>query len=127
MGYWTGPRHPNATLYDPCDPGCPDGCLFDLGSDPAEQIDLRESSAHGPLWSTMVQRLAQLSHTVFDTNYTGRASECVNQSYYKALWRCHRGPACFEPGAVPPLPPGSVGADGEALCSLTPKSRGSLF
>lgn len=124
LGYWTGPRHPNETLYDPCNQGCPNGCLFNLRTDPVEQNDLRHSAAHATLWTQISNRAQALAKTVWSTNWTGPATDCVNKTYYKALWGCHRGPACFEPGKVPPLPAGSTGPDGLAMCSLVPKERG---
>ena len=45
-GVWLGPSSPNGTANGAeanpgVDPGCPDGCLFDVVADPAEHVDLR--------------------------------------------------------------------------------------
>lgn len=94
---------------------------FDLSKDEAEQHDLSRMPQHATRWHQLLWRAETLVAAVWSTNWTGAATECVNSSYYKALRRCHRGPACFVPGQVPALPPGSVGHDGQGLCSLTPK------
>jgi len=103
LGYWTGRRHPNATLYDPCNPGCPAGCLFDLSKDSTEHNDLRNSSVHAAVWSAMAKKMNVLAASSFSSNSTGNYTACVNKSYYDLLWRHHRGPACFLPGRVPTL------------------------
>ena len=141
LGFWTGPRHPNATQYDPIDAGCPNGCLFEVGvSDPTEHFDLLHptsssralssllSSSSSSLpnasilarWARMVTRMNELSLSAYSSNDTGAATECIaDANYYKALWGCHRGPACFLPGETPPLPPNSTDpATGKATCSV---------
>merc|ERR1712048_910798 len=45
-GKWFGPAYPNSTKKIPLDdPGCPDGCLFNITADPSEYEDITDQAA----------------------------------------------------------------------------------
>jgi hypothetical protein len=77
-GWWTAPIHPNATSAHAQihDPGCPDGCVFDLVADPGEHHDL---SAKLPQVKQQLLAAAKAAkETAFQTNETPGYTTCEN-------------------------------------------------
>ena len=61
---------PNGTALASNDPGCPDGCLFELLSDPTEQHDLARTAEGRPVLAELVARQQAIGLTVHQTNYS---------------------------------------------------------
>lgn len=79
-GWWTGPIHPNATSAHAriVDPGCPDGCVFDLSSDPGEHHDLSQSLPQ--VKKQLLAAAEEAKKTAFQTNETPGYTNCENAS-----------------------------------------------
>ena len=92
MGVWTGKVHPNATatLVDN-DPGCPDGCIFNIESDPTEHINL--APAQPDLLQKLKAQLAKEAEGAYQTNDTPGYTKCENPAKVEAD---HQG-FCFPP------------------------------
>jgi arylsulfatase I/J len=91
-----GPNHPNDTLCDDTNVGCPSGCLFNLAEDETEHHDLR--LAEPVRFREMLQRIAVLALTTFLSNYTGPYDQCLSQADYSARYHGFYGPPCFQRG-----------------------------
>ncbi len=76
IGFYQGPLYPNSTSGNPSDPGCPEGCLFDIFADPEERNNLKDTLPE--VYQGMLQRLAELTKTVFQTDYSGGADTCIS-------------------------------------------------
>eukprot|EP01059_Diplonema_ambulator_P010785 TRINITY_DN2081_c0_g1_i1.p1 TRINITY_DN2081_c0_g1~~TRINITY_DN2081_c0_g1_i1.p1 ORF type:complete len:1269 (+),score=327.88 TRINITY_DN2081_c0_g1_i1:1956-5762(+) len=94
-GFWMSPQYPNATTQcgQTKNPGCPDGCLFDILADPSEYTDLK--STLPSVFADLKNRLQQLFSEVFQTawppNYTQNCiseAEAVNQHRGFSAPRC---------------------------------------
>ena len=117
LGFWQGPNYPNASSVEVnLNPGCPEGCLFNVREDKEERNDRKEEEP--AVFQRLMGRLLELERTVWDTNTTlpapavrnGSSSsecytDCLNKTEYHRIWRGFRGPACFFPGGAPTVPP----------------------
>eukprot|EP01043_Picozoa_sp_COSAG02_P037578 COSAG02_NODE_2831_length_7935_cov_5.630296_6_plen_247_part_00 len=98
LGFWQGPRYPNASsIRVALNLGCPYGCLFNIRDDPSELHDLK--SEEPGAFASMMARLAQLEKGVWSSNTTtgprGVYSDCItNKTEYHYAWSGYRGPAC---------------------------------
>ena len=98
LGFWQGPRYPNASsIRVALNLGCPYGCLFNVRDDPSEQHDLK--SEEPAAFASMMARLAELEVGVWSSNTTtgprGVYGDCItNQTDYHRAWGGYRGPAC---------------------------------
>ncbi len=83
-GWWTAPVHPNETSAHShyVDPGCPDGCVFDLSSDPGEHHDL--SASLPQVKKQLLAAAEEAQKTAFQTNETPGYSNCENASAVEA-------------------------------------------
>jgi hypothetical protein len=62
FGVSVGPNFPNGTIPKP-DPGCPDGCLFDILADPGETTDIKEKNPSQ--FTAMLERVKQIGLGVY--------------------------------------------------------------
>jgi hypothetical protein len=98
LGFWQGPRYPNASsIRVALNLGCPYGCLFNVRDDPSEQHDLK--SEEPAVFASMMARLAELEKGVWSSNTTtgprGVYNDCItNHTDYHRAWGGYRGPAC---------------------------------
>lgn len=75
IGIWQGPLYPNATSVPPNNEGCPNGCLFNVITDPTEHHDVREE--YPEIYARLDARLEYYGTTVFQTNFT-TANVCIS-------------------------------------------------
>lgn len=75
-GWWTAPIHPNSTSANSHinDPGCPDGCVFDLSEDPGEHHDL--SASLPEVKKQLMAAAEEAKKTAFQTNETPGYTSC---------------------------------------------------
>ena len=98
-GVWTGPQHPNstATLKDD-DPGCGDGCLFNIEADPTEHVDLAKASP-----ALLANLTAKLNAAVAgryqtgDDKYKGKYTNCTSLANVARVYPGFGAPLCHEP------------------------------
>jgi arylsulfatase B len=79
LGMWQGPVFPNASKKIPQpgpDPGCPQGCLFNIQQDPTEYHDLKE--IYPKVFDNLLAMLLVVGDTVYQTNYDGGATSCLS-------------------------------------------------
>ena len=93
-GWWTGPVHPNASqlkIKDD-DPGCPNGCVFDIEQDPAEHVDLSHSLP--AVKANLSGMLAAAMATAFQTSSTPGYTKCVSATAFEMAHQGFLGPIC---------------------------------
>ena len=77
LGIWQGKRFPNASSVPAADPGCPQGCLFNLLTDPYERVDVK--AAHPKIFRALMDRLRWYGQNVYQTNFSV-ANTCTSAS-----------------------------------------------
>lgn len=78
LGLWQGPMFPNASKRIPqpgTDPGCPNGCLFNIDVDPNETTDLKNDFSE--VYDQLLARLLEIGSGVYQTDYDGGARTCI--------------------------------------------------
>ncbi|KAL3925964.1 MAG: hypothetical protein SGILL_000065 [Bacillariaceae sp.] len=78
LGFWQGPQFPNASKKIPqpsTDYGCPEGCLFNIETDPTEHQEVKEK--HPEIFARLWSRLLEIGQGVYQTNYDGGAKTCL--------------------------------------------------
>lgn len=69
-GWWWGPEYPNSTAKLPAtEPGCPEGCLFNITADPTEHVDL--ALKFPAVVSRLRERLSKLGATTYQSDANG--------------------------------------------------------
>jgi len=93
-GWWTGPVHPNASQASikDNDPGCPDGCVFNIEEDPAEHVDI--SGSQQGVKANLTRTLATIMAGAYQTNDTPGYTNCVTDSVYAKAHGNFLGPRC---------------------------------
>eukprot|EP01064_Diplonema_japonicum_P015358 TRINITY_DN23085_c0_g1_i1.p2 TRINITY_DN23085_c0_g1~~TRINITY_DN23085_c0_g1_i1.p2 ORF type:complete len:150 (+),score=19.01 TRINITY_DN23085_c0_g1_i1:355-804(+) len=96
-GFWTSPQYPNQTTQcgSTTNPGCPQGCLFNINSDPSEYHDLR--TMQPAIFASLTARLQALSHEVFQTTYplNFNSSKCIPQAQAVQQHHGFSAPQCI--------------------------------
>lgn len=92
-GVWTGPVHPNASVnLTQSDPGCPDGCLFNIDTDEGEHEDL--SGQQADLKEKLKAELSRWVATAYQTASTPGYENCVSSDSHVKTHRGFLGPVC---------------------------------
>eukprot|EP01062_Namystynia_karyoxenos_P038921 TRINITY_DN2828_c0_g2_i1.p1 TRINITY_DN2828_c0_g2~~TRINITY_DN2828_c0_g2_i1.p1 ORF type:complete len:522 (+),score=133.72 TRINITY_DN2828_c0_g2_i1:101-1666(+) len=93
-GGWVGPVFPNGTQLPSDDPGCPEGCLFDIFADPSEKHDLKSESP--ALFAQLKNRMLDIGLTVWQTNHTDVEDDakCLTPQEMKQQYRGFLAPPC---------------------------------
>lgn len=101
FGTRTGPDFPNGTSVKMDDPGCPQGCLFNIFADPEERDDLRE--AEPAVFQQLYNRLLEVGLGVYQTDYTDVDQKtCLTGAQMRIKYGGYLGPSC---GVAPPVTP----------------------
>jgi hypothetical protein len=95
-GWWTSPIHPNASQSSikNNNPGCPNGCLFDIEADPNEYVDL--SSSLAPVKANLTATLAEIMKTSYQVSSTPGYTKCVTTKVFELEHQGFLGPICSE-------------------------------
>jgi hypothetical protein len=97
-GVWSSPISPNASVpsVPSTDPGCPNGCLFELVRDASEHVDLAQSSnATRAIFAAMVKRLLVIGATQWQTNYSDVEDDgCITDAQMADKYGGWLGPVC---------------------------------
>eukprot|EP00730_Choanoeca_flexa_P004719 TRINITY_DN11782_c0_g1_i1.p1 TRINITY_DN11782_c0_g1~~TRINITY_DN11782_c0_g1_i1.p1 ORF type:complete len:519 (+),score=67.23 TRINITY_DN11782_c0_g1_i1:149-1558(+) len=78
-GLWWGPDYPNSTVkVNATDPGCPDGCLFDIIKDPSEYSDIKQEQPD--VYRELYEALLEYGKGVYQADADGHydTTQCEN-------------------------------------------------
>eukprot|EP01060_Flectonema_neradi_P027624 TRINITY_DN37220_c0_g1_i1.p1 TRINITY_DN37220_c0_g1~~TRINITY_DN37220_c0_g1_i1.p1 ORF type:complete len:511 (+),score=127.35 TRINITY_DN37220_c0_g1_i1:63-1535(+) len=94
-GIWMSPTYPNSSTE--CgnfhDPGCPNGCLFNIINDPTERHDLSQSQPQ--IFNQLKTRLSEIAKTVFQTGWPANYTQnCTDQATVTAAHQGFLFPRC---------------------------------
>eukprot|EP01062_Namystynia_karyoxenos_P038920 TRINITY_DN2828_c0_g1_i1.p1 TRINITY_DN2828_c0_g1~~TRINITY_DN2828_c0_g1_i1.p1 ORF type:complete len:558 (+),score=141.16 TRINITY_DN2828_c0_g1_i1:102-1676(+) len=93
-GGWVGPVWPNGTEVPTDDPGCPDGCLFDIFADPSEKHDLKAELPD--IFARLKERMLDVGVTAWQTNYSDveDPAKCLSPLKLKKKYNDFLAPPC---------------------------------
>eukprot|EP00036_Acanthoecidae_sp_10tr_P015081 CAMPEP_0206295298 /NCGR_PEP_ID=MMETSP0106_2-20121207/5093_1 /ASSEMBLY_ACC=CAM_ASM_000206 /TAXON_ID=81532 /ORGANISM="Acanthoeca-like sp., Strain 10tr" /LENGTH=580 /DNA_ID=CAMNT_0053725945 /DNA_START=6 /DNA_END=1748 /DNA_ORIENTATION=+ len=93
-GWWTSTHHPNASQPDIKDDnsGCPNGCVFNIESDPSEYTDL--SATVPAVKANLTAALGAAMSTRFQVASTPGYTKCVTAVQFELEHEGFLGPIC---------------------------------
>lgn len=96
FGVRTSALSPNATgkSHVSDDPGCPEGCLFDIIKDETETTDLRGTSEGAAIFKQLLERQQEIGLSVFQTNHSDvdDESDCITIAQMNEKYSGFLGP-----------------------------------